>query len=124
MTGRNTPIPVSRGLRRDLVRCAFMDWFGLETPAAEVLIALWETPGAAITAKDIPARRDGSGRLTANALEVRICGLRKAMVAEAIDTLGGGRYVLTEVGLEECAQALAHTANAIAREARRPAKAA
>jgi len=111
-------VQIARGLRRDLVRVAFMDWFGIEAAAADVLVALWERPGGSVSIADFPHGRAPALPLTANALEVRICGLRKAMDSEAVDTLGGGLYALTEVGEAECAQALRNTAAAINRAAR------
>lgn len=94
------------GIRRDALRVAFEEWFGISPALADVLIALFENKGAAASWRDLAGSANSHRPLTRNAFEVRVCELRKAMACEALDTQPEGRYLLTDVGLRECRNAL------------------
>jgi hypothetical protein len=108
MAASRTKLSVS-GLRRELVRAAFCEYFGLGSARAEVLIALYERRGAPArpTGTDLGASIDSHRRPTTHALEESICLLRACLETETIDFADGG-YFLTEAGLAECDDALKH----------------
>lgn len=93
------------GLRRDLVRAAFVDYFGIGGARADVLIALFERQGepakSAVLANEVNRHR----RPQLTALWESIFVLRSCMAAEAIDRSDEG-FWLSEVGLAECRKAL------------------
>ena len=115
-------VKIVRGMRWELVRHSFMDWFGVERATADTLVLLWGAQGEAVQVGQLSDELRISRLLSTNAVEVRICALRKAMESEAVDTLPSGGYCLTDVGLAECDQALDQTARELLerRSGRRP----
>lgn len=94
------------GVRRDILRAAFGDWFGLEGASADVLIALFDRQGNPLSWQALATAADSHRPPTRGALHQRICILRKAMECEAVDCDEVGGYSLTEVGVAECRKAL------------------
>lgn len=115
-------VQIVRGMRWDLVRHSFMDWFGVERATADALVFLWGAQGEAVPVGQLSAELRQGRPLSTNAVEVRICALRRAMEGEAVDTLPGGGYCLTDIGLAECDKALDQTARELLerRSGRRP----
>jgi DNA-binding response OmpR family regulator len=93
-------------------RTAFEHWFGVSYAQGQVLALLFQAGGAFLSTAQI-AVMEGS---THENVMVRINRLRQAMEAEAIDTVRGDGYRLTEVGLAECRQAIAEFAQSLAAE--------
>ena len=91
-------------LKPSLVRAVFTSWFSCSNAEADLLLTLFE----ATEPLHIGVLRKLLGEKSRNNVEVMVWGLRKAMEAEAIDTIPGGWYVLTEIGRRECREAFAN----------------
>jgi hypothetical protein len=101
------------GIRRDLVRAAFCDYFAIGEARADLLIALYERAGEAARWDVLRHEADSHRPPTRGALQESIRLLRACMKTESIDLQDGG-YCLTDVGLAECQEALIETATALA----------
>jgi len=91
------------------LRMAFRDWFGLTGTEADVLTALYQAAGAPLA----PAALVGHTGSTAGAISVHMVQLRRALDAEAIETLPQAGYRLSPTGLDECRAAILTIANAL-----------
>lgn len=96
----------SHGVRRDLLKAAFSEWFGIEGGVCDVLVALFDLDGEQAAWQALAIATDSHRPPTQGAMWERIRILRKAMDCEAIDC-DAGSYSLTEIGMSECRRALA-----------------
>lgn len=104
-----------KGVTRDFLRVAFRDYFGLQDNQAEVIVTLWEARGRPLSARQLATGVDSHKPPTPGAIMERIRHVRVAMLEESVDRSDRG-YFLTEVGVEECQQALCHMAIVLAKE--------
>lgn len=103
----------NHGVRRDLLKAAFSDWFGIESGVCDVLVALFDLNGTPTPWQALAVATDSHRPPTQGAMWERIRILRRAMDCEAIDC-DAGAYSLTEVGLGECKKALSELADHLA----------
>lgn len=110
------PEPVRRetrrlvhGVSRDLMRAAFCDYFGVRDEHAEILVLLYEHPGAAFPTRDLARRLNSHRPPTRGAIHERVRFIREIMEPESLDSggfLDDRGYALTEIGIGECVTAL------------------
>ena len=93
-------------------RTAFEHWFGISYAQAQVLALLFQARGGFLSTQQIAVMESS----THENVMVRINRLRQALETEAIDTVRGQGYRLTEVGLAECRQAITEFALSLAAE--------
>jgi hypothetical protein len=98
---RRVAFEVETDLQADIA-----EWFGLQPAEARILAALY-VAGGRERSRDALAVASRSSR---KALSVRVYHIRRAMEPEAIDGAAGRGYWLTEVGMAECATAIAEIA--------------
>lgn len=82
-------------------RAAFRGWFGLRRAEANLLVALYDADGA-LCRETLTAE----AKLRPGTVKTHICRLRQALDVEAIDSGRRQGYVLTEIGREECSEAI------------------
>lgn len=99
-------------LPRAMLVLAFQDWFGLQSVPATVLLALFEAGGDPVARSQLRWSVNRHRQLSTEYLQVIVNSIRQAMEVEAIDTAGGG-YQLTDVGMDECREALRKVAASI-----------
>lgn len=104
----------NHGLRRDILKAAFSDWLGLPDAEADLLVALFDLGPEPVSWQLIAMAINSHRPPTQPALWERIRKLRQAMEAEAVDSVEGKGYCLTEVGRAECAKAIADLAGRLA----------
>jgi hypothetical protein len=95
------------GLRRDLIRAAFCEYFGIGDPCAHLLIALYEGFGQSHPSEKLRKAVNSHRLPSANVIWESIRVLRSVMEPEAIDRDESG-YFLTDTGLRECNDGLAY----------------
>lgn len=101
------------GLRREIVRAAFCEFFGIGSDRADLLIALFEFYGKPASYSTLGHQVNSHRRPSRDAMQEAIRFLREAMSPEAIDRSERG-YFLTEVGLADCRDALQHMGETLA----------
>jgi hypothetical protein len=80
-------------VNRTVLAAAFGHWFGLKRSEVSILVALYQSAG--------------------EFMWVRVSRLRQALECEAVDSVPGRGYCLTEVGVAECQRALAAFAESL-----------
>lgn len=83
-------------------RLAFREWFGLTPAASELLAVLYGARGETVTPDEL-ARQAG---VSPRAIGFHLFAVRQALECEGLDHVPGHGYRLSEVGLDECRQAL------------------
>jgi hypothetical protein len=96
-------------VNRTVLAAAFGHWFGLKRSEVSILVALYQSAGEFIGFKDLAT----SERISPDAMWVRVSRLRQALECEAVDSVPGRGYCLTEVGVAECQRALAAFAESL-----------
>ena len=81
---------------------AFREWFGLRPTAADVLAKLYLAAGGFLTSIELS---HAVGALP-SAMRFHLSQVRQAMDCEALDSLKGCGYRLSEAGLAECRLAI------------------
>jgi hypothetical protein len=81
---------------------SFREWFGLSPSQARLLVALYRARGGLLDCFDL-SQLTG---VTEHAVLTHLCHLRRAMRPEALDCERQLGYRLSEVGVEECRQAM------------------
>lgn len=97
------------GISKELLRAAFCEYFGVSVEHADILILLYERPNESVTTRKMQALLNSHRPPKRQVVYERVRVLREIMEPESLDS--GGQlddtgYALTEIGVEECRQAL------------------
>ncbi len=106
------------GISRELLRAAFSDYFGVAQEHADILILLYERPGEQITTRKMQVLLNSHRPPKRGTIHERVRVLREIMEPESLDS--GGQlddtgYSLTEIGTDECRNALRQMAEVLTR---------
>ena len=82
---------------------SFQGWFGISPSQARLLVLLLRAEGRVVP----PAELSQAAGVTRHAVRTHLSQLREAMDPEALDCERGHGYRLSQIGLDECRQALA-----------------
>lgn len=107
------------GISKDMLRAAFSDYFGVATEHADILILLYERPGEQITTRKMQVLLNSHRPPKRGTIHERVRVLREILEAESLDSggqLNDEGYQLTEIGLNECRQALRQMAEVLLRD--------
>jgi hypothetical protein len=89
----------------DAQSAALAEWFGISGKTADLLNALYRAKGAVQT-RSMLARATG---LTLGGVNVAICTIRAVMDPDSVDSGrhdGHGTYALSQIGLDDCSEAI------------------
>ena len=106
------------GIRPELLRAAFCEYFGLSEEHAEILVVLYGRPGEWVKTKKLQVLLNSHRPPKRQAVYERVRVIREIMEPESL--ISGGQledlgYTLTEVGFAECAKALRVMAETLVR---------
>lgn len=91
-------------------RAAFQHYFGLSPAQAGVLVLLFNAKGGFLTTAQLAALESTN----CDAILIRVNRLRDAMEAEAVDSVRGQGFRLSDVGVHECRTAMGAMSRSLA----------
>jgi hypothetical protein len=106
------------GISRELLRAAFSEYFGVSEEHADIVVVLWGRPGEWTTTRRLQVLLNSHRPPKRGTIHERVRVLREIMEPESL--ISGGQlddlgYQLSEVGFEECKNALRAMAEVLTR---------